>query len=453
MLSKILIPLDGSALAASILPLLQRLAVPPVEVKLLTVLHSERGREEAEEDLEACAWNFTQAGAVVSCLVVTGDPAKQILSAASLWQPHLIAMATHGRSGVARAVRGSVAERVLRASTAPVLLCNPQGAEARSAFEHILVPVDGSKLAGDIIPTVAALARRHGSRISVLQVGESNSPETLSPMDIARFDDSLTEHRSLLEAVGVDQLSLIKATGAPAEEILAIAEREKVDLVAMSTHGRSGVPRWWFGSVAEAVLRTCPLPVLIQPAAAPVRYHLEPPGAFAQARDLMRKDVARVSTDLNVEGFLDETQGVRSNVFPVVNSAGQALGIVSRNDVLLALAQLLDEPGLPPVPREGGLDLGACLTGSGAPSQRTIELSELLHLPLSDLMTTPFVHCTPETPLHEVCRILADADGPPVFVLDDRQFLLGALSAHDLIDFLSRYVSRSMDTAVSAASP
>lgn len=447
MLSRILIPLDGSPLGASILPLLAQLAEPSVEVKLLTVLPTDEGREEAEARLADYAGELAGTGATISCLVATGDPAQQILAAATLWEADLITMATHGRTGVARFVRGSVAERVLRTSTAPVLLCNRVGTEARSSCEHILVPLDGSKLAGEILPMVAALARRYGSRVSLLHVGEGESDEALSAMDLARLEDSLSEHRFLLEKAGVASLQLLKATGDPASEILAIAEREQVDLVAMSTHGRSGVARWWFGSVAEAVLRTCPPPVLVRPAAATATHSLRPPRAFAQARDLMHEVVATVSVDLSVEGFLSEVADEPANTFPVLNQAGQAVGVISLNDVLRALAQLVGQPDFPKELRASDHKASALLIAEQLDPAIKVDLTQLLHLPVGDLMTSAVVHCGPEAPLAQVSSLMSSGDVHRIYVLDEARCLLGVISARGLIEFLGQDALRTVAEA------
>src|SRR5690606_4787778 len=114
-------------------------------------------------------------GALASVRVVTGDPVEEIVAEAERLQPELVAMATHGRSGLTRFVRGSVAEQVIRACPAPVLVANPraldgmgEGRELR--FRRILVPVDGSDVSLGVLPLVEDLGRLYDSEVLLLRV-------------------------------------------------------------------------------------------------------------------------------------------------------------------------------------------------------------------------------------------------------------------------------------------
>ena len=110
-------------------------------------------------------------------LLLTGDPAAVILDACQTERPSLVALSTHGRSGPARWIRGSVAERVLRACEVPLLLANPRAlADAPASpgelrVERILVPLDGSPGAAAITPSVLELARVFQAEVILLHVG------------------------------------------------------------------------------------------------------------------------------------------------------------------------------------------------------------------------------------------------------------------------------------------
>lgn len=278
MLKKILVPLDGSELADRILGHVQRILLrEDAEVMLLTVLPPEA----ATEDDRTRAWRIEeasghlmgelkklgQAGARARYDLMTGDPAAQILAFADTWQPGLIAMSTHGRTGLERFRRGSVAERVLRGSDHPVLLANPRGFEGREArFRRILVPLDGTDTSASILPIVEEFASRYESEVILLHAAAaytafSEYPNVEVRPSAEELRDLMEPYRERFERVGVRSRVYILYED-PAQAILHVVAADAVDLVTMTTHGRSGLSRWVFGSVAEKVLRNCPCPVL-----------------------------------------------------------------------------------------------------------------------------------------------------------------------------------------------
>lgn len=282
MLQKILVPLDGSRLSDRILNQVRRLLVrEDAQVMLLRILpaplqypHSdERRREvvEAQEHLEGLCESLGEEGARATyALVDAGDPAAKILDFAKRYNPSLIAMTTHGLGGVRRLLRGSVAERVLRHARHPLLLWNPfrptgvgKGGGAR--FARILVPLDGSSESAGILPLVKALAELNLSKVILLHIQElyplsSEYPGALPVLTPKEAMKILAPHRRQLGKVPV---KLRTEVGLPASGILDVAREEHADLLAMNSHGRTGVSRWAFGSVTEAVLRHCPLPLLV----------------------------------------------------------------------------------------------------------------------------------------------------------------------------------------------
>lgn len=283
MQKRILVPLDGSALADRIVEQVKRLLVrKDYEVVLLSVVEPEgdlAAREEklqdARDHVEGVRDALVDLGAVASARVVTGDPVEEIIAQAEKVQPELVAMATHGRSGLTRFVRGSVAEQVIRGCAAPVLVANPraldsmgEGRELR--FRRILVPVDGSDVSLGVLPLVEDLARLYESEVLLLRV-EWTVPVAAAPYpaEVAALrppkevEASLEPVRRRLQQAGIRARALA-AYGPEALEILDAADREQVDLVAMSTHGRSGLSRWIYGSVAEQVIRHCTRPLLVR---------------------------------------------------------------------------------------------------------------------------------------------------------------------------------------------
>jgi nucleotide-binding universal stress UspA family protein len=273
MVEKVLVPVDGSSFSESILGRVRGLlSGAPVEVVLVRVL-DESGtdgsqaadRAEAQAYLDSLKRHLVERGARVRCQVRTGDPAAEILACEREEEPALIAMSLHGRGGLDRWIRGSVAERVLRESHRPVLLANPRSRDAsheREDLHGILVPLDGTIPSTEALPLAEFVARAHGSEILLLHV--TSPGPTLSPTDAtnALAARHLEPHRRRLESRGIRARVLVDS-GNEAGGILRAAQEQDVGLVVMTTHGRSGISRWAFGSVSELVLRHCPIPVLV----------------------------------------------------------------------------------------------------------------------------------------------------------------------------------------------
>lgn len=141
-------------------------------------------------------------------------------------------------------------------------------------FEQILVPLDSSEAAERVLPYVTMLAKRLGSRLTLVSViddtGDLNPVASIYDAEIARLAEfrSRRAHEYLdrvsqrLAAEGIDSHKIVRA-GAVSDEIASVAVAEQTDIIAMATHGRVGAARWVLGSVADAVLRLAPVPVLL----------------------------------------------------------------------------------------------------------------------------------------------------------------------------------------------
>lgn len=218
--------------------------------------------------------------------VMHGEAVEMICRRAADVDADLIVMTTHGRTGLSRAWLGSIADGVLRRSATPVLMLRPVDtkkrlAAAHHAFKRVLVPLDGSALALDILSSAAALARSTGARLILLRVVkpvpviliDAGLPFVYPPPipdDIAtgRFVDEAKQHmadvaRSLADQgiAGVETHVVVDELVAHA--IIAFARAHEADLIAMSTHGR-GMSRVVLGSVADKVLRGSGLPLLLR---------------------------------------------------------------------------------------------------------------------------------------------------------------------------------------------
>jgi nucleotide-binding universal stress UspA family protein len=269
LLDKVLIPLDGSFLAAAILKQLSRLLRrPETAVRFVTVLNETAIQEARAQGGDAFGPALKQLEREMEALdprdgvswdAYVGDPAARIVQDAVEENVTLIALATHGRTGIERLVRGSVAEQILRTSPVPVIVSNLRGLLSEVEIRRILVPLDGSATSAIVLANAAELARLYGAEIILFYVVDSPiHPDR--PISAVETPDFVAWRESLR---GLRVLTL-SATGSPAEEILRAAERERVDLIALTTHGRSGLSRLAFGSVAEQVVRQSPVPLLVQ---------------------------------------------------------------------------------------------------------------------------------------------------------------------------------------------
>jgi nucleotide-binding universal stress UspA family protein len=187
-------------------------------------------------------------------------------------------MASHGYTGIKRWTHGSVAERVLQSASAPVLLVRAKEEVSKGLPEacpchRILVPLDGSGVAEQVLPAVTLIARALGCEVILFQVpivyaSGSLMGEWYLPWQ-GSFETAEQDSRDYLERLARDleqqeiQASTATWVGPVAESIIDYAEVNEVDLVAMCTHGRTGLARWALGSVADRVLRAGAKPTLL----------------------------------------------------------------------------------------------------------------------------------------------------------------------------------------------
>lgn len=147
-------------------------------------------------------------------------------------------------------------------------------------YNKVLVPLDGSDIAEAILSQVEKLASKIGAQVILLEVlPESGVLPTTAHEEFSEARAYLDAIVQRLEGQGVKGTAAIRF-GKPAEEIVDYAQTHDVDLIAMSTHGRSGVGRWVFGSVAEKVLRGTSLPILLVRAPGVSAYGLPPMTEF-----------------------------------------------------------------------------------------------------------------------------------------------------------------------------
>jgi nucleotide-binding universal stress UspA family protein len=195
-------------------------------------------------------------------------------------QIDLVVMTTHGRGGLARAWLGSVADALVRCSPVPLLLLRPAEQPPELAqtprFQRLLIPLDGSALSEQILGPALELGGLAQAEYTLLRVAEPFVLTSYAPLaQISRLDErmtqeGLTEARQYIKRVA-ERLRVEGRTihtrallaEQPAAAILDEAHRQEADLIAMTTHGRSGLARLLLGSIADKVLRGATLPMLI----------------------------------------------------------------------------------------------------------------------------------------------------------------------------------------------
>jgi nucleotide-binding universal stress UspA family protein len=295
--TRILVPLDGSRLSEQSLPyamtLGQRL---PAELVLFSAISipsdvrealEKAGLEpeplfeeleiEAGEYLEALAHLLSKAELSVSHVVLRSRAAEAIVEYAEQADIQLIVMASHGYTGIARWTHGSVAERALQSAPVPVLLVRAKEGITRALPEarpcrRVLVPLDGSKLAEQVLPAIIPIAAALGCEVTLFRVlvdtagsftGRwylpQNSSFEIANQDARSYLERLASH---VKEHGI-RVSTAIQLGPVAKSIIDYAEGHDVDLIAMCTHGRTGIARWALGSVADRVLRAGDKPVLL----------------------------------------------------------------------------------------------------------------------------------------------------------------------------------------------
>ncbi len=297
MFTRILIPLDGSKTAEKVLPYARFLAgslTLPVEllavvdiVEMATHMSADRARHldtmiedsvrNSEQYLRGVAGTFP--GVNTKCTVEKGKAEQVIIETAAADKGTLITMATHGRSGINRWLLGSIAEKVLRGATNPLLLVRATDeakADRVATLKSIVVPLDGSELAESVLATVAELAKTLKLEVVLFRAysipySAYSSAEGYYAVDYEELlkamreeaVDYLEKKTEAVKKLGIDKVSCVAKEGFAADEIISLSRKSPDNLIAMCTHGRSGVKRWVLGSVTETVVRHSADPVLV----------------------------------------------------------------------------------------------------------------------------------------------------------------------------------------------
>jgi nucleotide-binding universal stress UspA family protein len=277
---RILVPLDGSELAERAMVPALALAVAmsaklflirvaiPLSLNLDPKLYQRTiklRQDEAKQYLRSIQSRFSLSQADIETQVLVGRAARSIINFAKENDIDLIAMSSHGRSGINRWVYGSVADKVLHSAHCAKVIIHPLVINEPFSIKRILVPLDGSSIAEQALEPALALAEAVSAELIFLRV------TTVAQIFVQRvpgwpgldavMDATDQEANAYLQGVqaatGDSPVSITSriATGPGAECIIDIADSQQVDMIVMCGHGRSGIARRLFGSVAEKVLR------------------------------------------------------------------------------------------------------------------------------------------------------------------------------------------------------
>jgi nucleotide-binding universal stress UspA family protein len=286
MFNKILVPLDGSELAeralapaltlgaqAEDLVMLLRAVIP--EKTLAPDVYNQTSpgilwpdqaleptHREALDYLETIQKSKSLTQPQVLVKVVEGDVAEVILDTVAVEQVGLIVMSSHGYAGVTRWMLGSVAEKLLHSALCPVLVIrSPQ------PIRHMLIPLDGSELSEKALAPGLAVAAGLGCDVTLLRAVKRVQMSEIERLDqcesglgLRLVDDLHEEAEAYLSRLATTyrpsglRMETIVLHEPAGDSILHYTERHGIDLIAMSTHGRTGLQRWVYGSVTEKML-------------------------------------------------------------------------------------------------------------------------------------------------------------------------------------------------------
>ncbi|MBV8879881.1 MAG: universal stress protein [Planctomycetaceae bacterium] len=195
-----------------------------------------------------------------------GDPAVAIVRVAEKIKAGLVAFTSHGQGGLSQWVFGSVAQKILRGCSRPLLVVRALETPA-PRVKRVVVPLDESIGSEAILPFAMDLARAYGATVELLHVTAESGVEAddsklrawhakeRKRMD-ARFDE-------IEKGVRDVKCARVCQEGDPAMRIMERVEKEPASIIAMANHGRTGFSRWIYGSVCEKILQAARCPVLI----------------------------------------------------------------------------------------------------------------------------------------------------------------------------------------------
>jgi nucleotide-binding universal stress UspA family protein len=292
MLDPILVPLDGSQLAECVLPqvvsfgqafnakisLLHVLDTNQAgsSAQLMDLLNWQINKTKAKLNLKRIGDQLEKSGLQTKGVVLEGPVVESIIEFAQSQKMKLVILSSHGRSGLRNWEISSVTQKIIQSAPTSVLLVRaPQLNEQR--YERILVPLDGSWRAENVLPIITVLARFHKSQIQIVHVVKM--PEMARHMPPVQEDTDLSDQivaRNREEALqyleqvqsrstmaGIDVKTHLIIDHDPMAALHELVEREQINMLALSAHGFSGNIKWPYGSMVNNFILYGKIPLLI----------------------------------------------------------------------------------------------------------------------------------------------------------------------------------------------
>ncbi len=289
---RILVPLDGSRLAESILPVVTTLArCLHAKICLLHIIeenapHSVHGFPHLTSAQEAEAYIAGIAAGIESEIEVEQhvhgteehNVALSVARHADELEADMIALCTHGRSGLRRAVSGSIAQQVLRRVKIPVILARPD-MRAPSTIESLMLPLDSQREGEVALPIAAEIARACGAALHLVSViptvstltGDKSAAARLSPIATAATLDTQVDEEvrpyldQILEQLAEDgvEAGAFMRRGNIGQALIKEAAQNRADLIIIATHGRAGLGALFIGSIAAGLVTKVSQPLLL----------------------------------------------------------------------------------------------------------------------------------------------------------------------------------------------
>jgi nucleotide-binding universal stress UspA family protein len=292
MFDPILVPLDGSRLAECVLPqvialgqafkakivLLHVMNKNPADTssQFIDLLNWQINIREVELYLERIGERLEKSGLQTKAIVLEGPVAESITEFARSQEMKLVILSTHGLSGWNGCGISRVTDEITLSAPTSILIVRAQQTQA-DPFGRILVPLDGSWRAENVLPMVTLLARYHKSKIQIIHVVKT--PEMARHLPPAQEDIDLSNHvvahnreeaRQYLERVqtvtpmaDIDVLTRLIVSDNVTLAIHEMVDRERIDLLVLNAHGYSGNNQWPYGSMVNNFILYGKVPLLI----------------------------------------------------------------------------------------------------------------------------------------------------------------------------------------------
>jgi nucleotide-binding universal stress UspA family protein len=250
----VVVPLDGSEIAARAVPVASAIARQCHGRVLLLTTHWDSDVTAPREYLAQLA---SAQDVEVDTVVIHDRPAAEAIAVVARAEPgRVVCMTSHGRGRLRWALLGSVAEQVVSESPEPVVLLGHHcRTEWPNGLQRLLVCVDGSSAAPAVLPTAIEWAKALELDVDVAMV--------IHPLDTTMPDDVVDAIAGKIEAEGLRVRKNVIPSSYPAGALADLAETLDVGLVAMSSHARTGAARFTLGSVTMGVVGMARCPVLV----------------------------------------------------------------------------------------------------------------------------------------------------------------------------------------------